>query len=167
MATRLLIAYAIRFGSTEEVATAMALTFADHGFTPDPQPVGHVTSVTDYDAVVLGSAVNYGTWLRAALDFASTHSEELNARPLALFSVHVQNLNDDAESNARREAYLDNVQLSLDPVAVAFFAGRTNRDTLEALMPTWLARIVPKVDFRDWGQIRAWAEDVAPLLHGK
>ena len=36
----------------------------------------------------------------------------------------------------------------------------------DKLLPAWLARFVPTLDFRKWKQIRAWAEDIKPRLLG-
>ena len=49
------------------------------------EPYG-VGSLSQYDAVVLGSPLHLDRWLRAAHDFALTHHDALRDRPLWLFS---------------------------------------------------------------------------------
>jgi menaquinone-dependent protoporphyrinogen oxidase len=45
-----------------------------------------VNDIADYDAVVLGSAVYTGHWLKLAIEFARRFSDALIARPVWLFS---------------------------------------------------------------------------------
>lgn len=45
-------------------------------------PLQDVSAVGQYDAVVLGSAIYFGHWLKAAVEFADVNSQQLSERPL-------------------------------------------------------------------------------------
>ena len=164
MTDSILVTYATRFGSTEEVAEAVAQTLRDSGYTVDCRSMAEVQSLDEYDAVVLGSAVNYTNWLPPAIDFVCEHQEALADVPVALFTVHIQNIADDEKSRRKRLAYLDEVRPYLQSVSEGFFAGRFNRHAAVELIPRWLALIVPTFDFRKWDKIRTWANSLPPLL---
>ena len=164
MTASILVTYATRFGSTEEVAEAVAQTLRDSGYTVDCPPIAEGQSLDEYDAVVLGSAVNYANWLPPAIDFVREHQEALAGVPVALFSVHIQNISDDEQSRQKRLAYLDEIRPYVQAVSEGFFAGRFNRHAAVELIPRWLALIVPTFDFRKWDMIRIWANSLPPLL---
>jgi menaquinone-dependent protoporphyrinogen oxidase len=156
----ILVAYASALGSTAEVASAIGETLVERGFSVDVRSVVERPQVNGYQAVIIGSAVRYATWLPEAIDFVKDNWSALNSLPVALFSVHIQNLGNDDRSRKKRLAYLDAVRPFLPPAAEAFFAGRLDRDGSALLMPRWFARFVPPVDFRNWDTIHAWAQKV-------
>ena len=164
MLTSILVTYATRFGSTEEVANAISRTLREAGSYVDCLPMAEVDSFDAYQAVLLGSAVNYAHWLPNAVDFVRTNQHALNQVPVALFTVHIQNTADDAMSKRNRLAYLDEIRPYLNPVAEGYFAGRFNRLAATELLPHWLAWIVPNIDFRKWDKIRIWANSLPTLL---
>ena len=69
MTNKLLVTYATNFGSTQEVAETIAAVLREDGYIVDVLPVTAVSSLIDYNAVILGSAVNYGKWLPDAVAF--------------------------------------------------------------------------------------------------
>lgn len=164
MTDSILVAYATRFGSTEEVAETIAATLSEQGLVVTIQPMAEVHSLAEYDAVVLGSAVNYAKWLPIAADFVREQQDALDEVPVALFTVHIRNITDDAESRRNRLAYLDEIRPYVQPVSEGFFAGRFNRHAAVELIPRWLAFIVPTFDFRKWDKIRTWAKNLPALL---
>jgi menaquinone-dependent protoporphyrinogen oxidase len=164
MNNRILIAYATATGSTIDVAAAIGETLGKNGFAVDVSPIKDNPSLNDYDAILIGSAVQHGSWLPEALDFVKDNQQGLAQMPVALFCVHITNLGSDDTSRKNRLAFLDNVCPYVQPVDEAFFAGRFNRDGAKLMLPGWLVRFVPTLDFRRWGKIRAWADDLAPKL---
>ncbi len=167
MNNRVLVAYASHFGSTAEVAAAIGKTLAARGLAVDVKPIRENLQMAGdlrsggYQTVVIGSAVEYGKWLPEAVDFVKTNQQALNRVPVALFSVHIQNLADDEKSRQARLAYLDTVRPLIRPVAQVFFAGKFDRRGAAVLMPGLLARFIPPMDLRDWEKIRAWAQTVS------
>lgn len=160
MDKRVLIAYATYAGSTAEVAAGIGKTLASRGFAVDCKPIREKPAVDGYQAVLIGSAVQYGKWLPEAVEFVQANQPALNRLPVALFCVHIQNTGNDENSRKARLAYLDVVRPLVQPVAEAFFAGRFDQRGAARLMPGLLARLMPAFDLRDWKKINAWAQTV-------
>jgi menaquinone-dependent protoporphyrinogen oxidase len=55
MSSAVLVAFATRYGSTREVADAIAATMRESGISVDVQPAKEVRSLDGYGAVVLGA----------------------------------------------------------------------------------------------------------------
>lgn len=161
----ILIAYASRCGSTREVAQEIAKTLVASGLEAQALPFAEVAGLDGYRAVVLGSAVRYGHWLKEAATFVEAHHGELAALPHALFSVHYLNLGEEAESRARRAAYTRPLLAKLQPKAEAFFPGKMTIEQLPLFEKLLSKAIrVHNGDLRDWERIRAWAEELGRVL---
>lgn len=164
MSEQILVTYATCFGSTQEVAETIAARLREQGVAVDLRPMAEVDSLDGYGAALLGSAVQHGTWLPEALAFAEAHQQALRLMPVALFSVHITNLGNDAASQRNRRAFLDSVRPLVQPVTEVFFAGKFDRRGAALLLPRWAARFIPTMDMRKWQTIHAWADDVPALL---
>ncbi|MBN1666279.1 MAG: hypothetical protein JW862_04300, partial [Anaerolineales bacterium] len=92
---RVLVAYASANGSTVDVAIAIGETLSTHGLQVDVRPVEETLSVDGYQALVIGSAVQFGEWLPEALDFLARNQDTLAEMPVATFCVHITNTGDD------------------------------------------------------------------------
>nr|HMN30025.1 flavodoxin domain-containing protein [Caldilineaceae bacterium] len=136
MNKRILVTYATRAGSTAEVASAIGETLAARGFVVEVKPIKEKPPVEGYDGVLIGSAIRIGQWLPEAVDFIKRNQTALNHVPVALFTVHLNNLGDDEESQHNRLAYLDSVRPLLHATDEAFFAGK-----LEYARLTWFERL--------------------------
>lgn len=86
MAARVLVAYASKLGSTAAIADTMAQVLRDSGHHAAAIPCRDITSLDEWDAVILGSAVYAAFWQRDARKFTERFHGELAARPLWLFS---------------------------------------------------------------------------------
>ena len=160
MSKKLLLAYATRFGSTKEIAEEICSILQNRGFHVDLTSMEDVTCLEDYQAVVLGSAINHGNWLPPAIDFLNKFHENLKDLPLAIFSVHITNLGNDEQSRLNRNSFLDEVHTLITPYDEIFFAGKFNREAAKELIPAWIAWLAPKLDFRKWKEIRNWSENL-------
>ena len=161
MTKKILIAYASRYGSTEQVAQAIASELTIRGETVDVQPAAQVTALAAYDAVVLGSAVRYGQWLPEAVAFVNTHQAELNNKPTAIFTVHILNTGADPDSVKARTAYINAVRPQVKPGAEGFFAGRIDFSHM-SVFDRMLCKLIksPGGDLRDWPTIRSWSQSI-------
>ena len=81
MAKSILVAYATRYGSTREVADAIAETLRGHGFDVDCKPARDVGRLAGYDGVVLGGALYVFKWHKDARRFLSRHRDALADLP--------------------------------------------------------------------------------------
>lgn len=161
MNKRILITYATRAGSTVEVAAAIGETLAARGFEAEVKPIKEKPSLEGYQAVLVGSAIRMGNWLPEAVEFVKDNQTALNQMPVALFTVHMLNREDDEESRANRMAYLKDVRPLLKPVEEIFFAGRFDMSRL-SFLDRMISKGVKAVDedCRDWDRIRGWAQTV-------
>jgi len=83
---RVLVTAASRHGSTAEIAEAIATGLTRRGADAEAIPIDEVDGLEGFDAVVLGSAIYMGRWLKPARKFAEAHAAELSQRPVWLFS---------------------------------------------------------------------------------
>jgi menaquinone-dependent protoporphyrinogen oxidase len=165
MPIRVLVAYATKYGSTREIAEFIGATIRDAlGDTAVELEVIEaraVRDVTDYDAVVLGSALYAAHWQRDANRLISRHRDVLAERPVWLFSSGPLDRSADAGVLPATPA----VAQLIAPIGARdhrTFGGRLLADT-PGLDPQILATH-PTGDFRDWTAIRAWATRIATEL---
>jgi menaquinone-dependent protoporphyrinogen oxidase len=156
-----LVCYASRHGATEELANVIAEEIRRTA-TVDVSPVDRVTDLSGYDAVVIGSAVYLGRWLRPAMDFVARRSSELRERPVWLFSS--------GPLGGKPEVVVDEAKVAhLAALTGArehrVFGGHLDRADL-GLSERAIVRMVGALDgdFRDLAQARDWAASIAAAL---
>ena len=84
--TDVLVAFASRHGSTDELAHAIGLELTAAGLSVEVRPMDEVEDIQEYPSLVLGSAVYMGSWLPAARAFIERHERQIAERPTWLFS---------------------------------------------------------------------------------
>ncbi len=154
---------ASRHGSTTEIAEAIAEALRAHDLcvsvielTPDP-PAD--LRLGPRDAVVLGSAIYAGSWIKAARRFLKLYGDQLNPHRTWLFSSGP--LGSDADPSTEVAG------LDLDTPAVDHhvFCGMLDRERLG--VGEWLVAAAvraPEGDFRDWEEITEWSGRIAEQL---
>jgi len=166
MSQPLLVAYATRYGSTREVAEAVAAVLREAGPAVEVRPVREVRDLAGYGAVVLGAALYMYRWHKDARRFLSRHRRALAERPVALFALGPTHEPHDEQEWQDSRAQLDKELAGfawLSPVAVALFGGKFDPALLRFPVKQ-MAGSVPATDVRDWAAIRAWAGDLAARL---
>lgn len=160
MNDRILITYATRAGSTAEIAAEMGKSLSQKGYIVDVKPAKDKPDLNGYSSVMMGSAIRMGKWLPEAVQFVEKNQQELNQKPVALFTVHMLNTGDDETSRANRLAYLDNVRPLLNDAEEVYFEGKMDFSRL-SFLDKFIAKMVKAVeeDRRDWDEIRGWAEN--------
>jgi menaquinone-dependent protoporphyrinogen oxidase len=164
---RVLITAASARAGTEEIAQVIAMQLAAHGLRARVSPAPDVVSVDGFDAVVLGSAVYRGRWLQSAVDLVYRSHEALTLRPVWLFSSGPVGRPGGLFARLLMHEPADVAEMRAATLAIdhQMFAGRL--DLRQLNWPLRLAGLaVPGLagDFRDWGQIRAWADSIAARL---
>ena len=161
----ILVAYATRYGSTQEAAETIADALRQAGLRVDIQLMRDVKSLEPYDAIVLGAAIYNTRWNSDAHAFLSQHEEMLKRRPVAIFSLGP------TTNPAAKKRSLSQLDRDLEkypwlrPVALEMFVGRFN---LSKLGLGSFGRLVPLPDQRDPDAVRAWANTLpAQLEHAE
>jgi len=85
MQQRVLVAYATRAGSTEEVAQTLADVLRCHGMVVDVCRARDLKSLENYSAVVIAVALYMGRMHKDVRRFLSTHQAALTKVPVALY----------------------------------------------------------------------------------
>jgi menaquinone-dependent protoporphyrinogen oxidase len=83
---KVLICAATKYGATGEIAQAVADVLAAKGIDVTVIPPEKVGAVEEFDAVVLGSAVYMGQWMKPARELAERSAAVLATRAVWLFS---------------------------------------------------------------------------------
>lgn len=168
MATRKRIAvvYATGQGTTKEIAEFLGLELEARGAEVAVAPAGSVPDLTDFDTVVLGSAVYHGALLPPAVVFAHRRHDQLAEREVWLFSVGLVPALRGPIGRRLADAVPKQIAMVRDAVRARdyhAFAGRYERAGLP--LQTRLRYLVKGGlcygDLRDWDDIRAWASRIA------
>jgi menaquinone-dependent protoporphyrinogen oxidase len=166
LSASVLVAYASRYGSTQEVAEAVAATLRERGLEVDIQPMREVRTLEGYRAVVLGTAIYMFRLHKDARRFLSRHCKDLVERPVAIFALGP--FQDDEKEWQGVRMQLDKELAKfpwLTPVAQEVFGGKF--DPAKLRFPYNLVpglKKLPVSDIRDWKAIRAWASNLAVKL---
>ena len=157
-----LLAYATRFGSTQEVAEAITAELRQRGLEVDIRPMQEVTTLDNYDAVVLGAALYNTKWHTNAHQFLTQYQNALMQRSVAIFTLGPLSSSEEAKRNSRRQLDKELAKYSwLKPVVLEVFAGKYD-PTKPGLGSFY--RLLPTRDYRDWKAIRAWANKLPAQL---
>ena len=159
----LLVAYASKHGSTEGIARAIADRLRELGVSAVVQTVGDVDDLSDRDAVVLGSAVYAGSWMKEAVEFVHRYADSLAERPVWLFSSGP--LGEQVKDDEEQPRQLQELRRMIAPIDHRIFFGALDRSKL-GFGERMIVKAVnaPDGDFRDWDAIRAWADSIAAEL---
>jgi menaquinone-dependent protoporphyrinogen oxidase len=172
----ILVAYATRHGSTAGIAERIAATLCAQDLPAEARPVGEVTDLEPYDAVIIGGAAYMFHWLKDATTFAKRHREELRRRPVWLFSSGPLGTDlVDAEGRdvltAGRPKEFDELVDLLQTRGEQVFFGAWDPDAPPIGLGERMLRhmpaskdALPAGDFRDWPAIEAWAAKIAAGL---
>ncbi len=163
----MLVAYASKYGSTREISERIAEVLRQSETQVDVLPVTHVADIDSYQAVVLGSAVYIGKWMKGAGEFLALHEKALSRRPVWIFSSGPTGEGDAAAllNGWRLPPDQQPIVERIGPRGVAVFHGNIDAGRLNWVEKTSVKALKkPFGDFRDWNAITAWAETIAAAL---
>jgi menaquinone-dependent protoporphyrinogen oxidase len=167
-----LVAYASRYGATQQIAERIAATLRANGLDAEARPVKAAGDLAGYDAFVVGSAVYYGSWRKDAAEFVRRNQGILAERPVWLFSSGPVGARtaDDQGRGAREAAVPKEIaafEETLTPREHRVFFGKLDRGALgflDRLVTGLPAFPGAEGDFRNWTDIESWAQDIARAL---
>jgi menaquinone-dependent protoporphyrinogen oxidase len=160
MSNKILVTYATRYGSTQDVAETIAASLRDTGLTVDIRPIREVRTLEGFDAVVLGAALYMFRWHADARRFLSKHHKVLIQRPVAIFALGPISPDEQEMQNSREQ--LDNELAKypwLTPIALEVFGGKIDPEKV-SFPWKYFFRQVPASDQRNWDVIRTWANEL-------
>ena len=162
-----LVAAASRYGSTAAIAEAIGDVLQSRGFEVTVTRPQDVAALSEFDAVVLGSAVYMGHWLEAPIALAHRIRTDLPGRPVWLFSSGP--VGDPSKKFAQQmdvdPVDLQEVQKATSAREHKRFSGKLDRHNLRGLQRVGLSLFrTIEGDFRDWKAVRLWAGSIADQL---
>ncbi len=162
MSASILVAYATRYGSTQEVAEAVAAALRERGLTVDIGSMRQVRTLDQYRVVVLGAPLYMFHWHKDALRFLAQHHVALAQRPVAIFALGPLHAEEKEFQEVRGQLEKELAKFPwLRPAAIAIFGGKFDPQKLTFpynLVPG--LKNMPVSDVRDWTAIRTWASDL-------
>jgi len=166
MSGSVLVGYATRSGSTQEVAEAVAAALRDSGAEVDLRPMRDVRTLNGYRMLVLGAPLYMFRWHKDALAYLSRHQEAIQKLSVAVFALGP--FHDEEKEWQSVRAQFDKELAKLPwftPVAHEVFGGKFDPTKLRFPMNLIPAlKKMPASDIRNWDAIRAWARDLAAKL---
>lgn len=184
--TKVLVIYGSRHGGTRGIAERIGEALRTEGLQAEVAAADGSVDLNGADAVIVGSGVYMGSWLREPLDFIKRNEATLATRPFWLFSsgplvgstaakggtdavTDALGPEDGPGSGGRKK--IDALSASTHPREHRVFFGafdpkdppRAMSERLVRLMPA-ARKMLPTGDFRDWAAIDAWAREIARAL---
>jgi menaquinone-dependent protoporphyrinogen oxidase len=168
MKTKVLVVYASKYGSTQEVAEVIAATLRENGLAVDLEPMRKVKKLEDYNAVVLGAPIYMLHWHKDAINFLSQHREILTKCRVAIFALGPLHAEEEEWNETRTQLDKELSKFSwLTPIAIEIFGGKFDPaklrfpDNIIVGLPASPLHKMPSSDMRNWKSIRAWADNLA------
>jgi menaquinone-dependent protoporphyrinogen oxidase len=167
MNSKVLVAYASKYGATKEIAEKVGQVLNEAGFAADVLPVDKVNDIGPYQAVILGSAVYIGGWRKQAARFLKANEKALAEKMVWLFSSGPTGQGDPVElvQGWRFPKGLQHIADRVKPRDIVLFQGAAFPEKMSAI-GRWMMKKVkaPLGDFRDWNAITVWAGTIAAKL---
>jgi menaquinone-dependent protoporphyrinogen oxidase len=159
---KVLVTAASKHGATAEIASVIGAVLEAKHFKVEVLAPAFVEDVGRYDAVVLGSGVYAGHWLKPAKEFIDRHEAALRERPVFLFASGPVGASP-KESDEPPEMCAAAARIGAIDHRV--FGGRITGSQLGPFEKL-IVRVVkaPLADDRPWDDIADWAKEIARYL---
>lgn len=169
---KVLVTYASKYGGTRGSAERIAQALNAAGLEAVARPVTGAGDLGGFDAVVLGSAVYMGLWMKDAIAFARRNRNTLASRPLWLFSsgplgvVAPDREAPEPVSPKQIEALRETLGGFREHRIFFGVSDHTHFDLRDKLIYAVPAgkKLLADGDFREWPEIEAWAKEIAHAL---
>jgi menaquinone-dependent protoporphyrinogen oxidase len=163
-----LVTYATRSGSTEEVARTVAEVLREDGLVTEVQHVREAHDLEQYCAVVLAAPLYMSRLHKDARRFLSAHRGALMKVPVALFVLGPIQAVEKDWTGALQQLDMELKKFPwLSPAVQHVVGGKFDPAKMGFpfnLIPA--LRKLPASDVRDWPAIRGFASDLATMFQG-
>jgi menaquinone-dependent protoporphyrinogen oxidase len=161
---RVLVTYASKMGSTQEIAEAIGDALEAFGMRVTVAPCADNVNPEGFDGVIIGSAIYTRRWVKAATKYLKRHAQKLDRHRTWLF--HSGPCGEGArDEQVPTPKAVERVIVPLGLAAPTTFGGRLDPEHATGPLSKWMAAEGPlSGDYRDWDRIRAWASDIAHQL---
>jgi menaquinone-dependent protoporphyrinogen oxidase len=159
---KVLVCAASKYGATSEIAQVIADVLAERGCEVTVLSPEKVGAVEEFDAVVLGSAVYMGRWMKRAREVVERCAAALAARPVWLFSSGP--IGEPAKP-ADEPVDVTRILQATKARDHQVFTGKLVKKRLSFPDRAVASAIgAEDGDYRNWTQIKDWAAGVADTL---
>lgn len=164
MGNRILVAFATRFGSTEQTARVVGSVLGAEGLEVEVCAVTEITTWPSCSALVLAAPLYMGKLHKDARRFLHQWRSELEKIPVALVVPGPVNSEEREWNEARVQLQRELARVSwLHPVAQQIVGGKWDPEKFGFFL-RWTMSKVDGKDGRDWPAIRGWARELAGKL---
>jgi menaquinone-dependent protoporphyrinogen oxidase len=165
---KILVIYASEFGTTGEIAKAIGEVLCQEGNTVETKWVKDVKDIHNYNAFIIGSAIQYDRWMPEATQFVRANQKILSKLPVAFFFTCLVLSKQTERAEHKATTYSDKLYSlvpHVKPVSVGRFAGVLDYSKMSFFfrLIAWGIYGIFRVregDYRDWDEIRSWAKGI-------
>ncbi|KAK7186878.1 flavo protein [Paraphaeosphaeria sporulosa] len=170
----ILVLYCTGHGSTADVAKHIASHIAEQMPPAECHDMHSfdVSTLNDYTAIVIGSAVHGAHWLPDATTFITANKAALTSKPLFAFSVGAPKALPKPISHRWQkwedDHIYNNLQKLLDGRVVmhVVLGGKLDKEDVHCCS-RWTCGLIKEGDYKDWEEIDKWADSVVIALKGQ
>src|SRR3970040_350267 len=156
---QVLVSTASKHGSTADIGRSIVDVLTGEGIEARILAPEEVTSLDSYDAIILGSAVYAGRWMKPMRELVDRFEVELAGRPVWLFSSGPIGDPSQPEEDPVDVASIMEKTAARDHL---LFAGKIDREELNFGERAHVNALkAPEGDFRDWDELPARALAIA------
>jgi menaquinone-dependent protoporphyrinogen oxidase len=163
----ILVAYASQYGSTAEIAEKIGEVLRKENLEVSILAVNEIRDVSSYGAVILGSGVYAGHWLKDAVNFLESNEKVLATKPVWIFSSGPTGEGEPIEimHGWRFPEAQQSLISHIKPRDIRLFHGKIDPDKLHLGDKLIVKAVRAKMgDFRDWDMISTWAKEISTAL---
>lgn len=171
---RVLIAYATSTGSTKSIAERISTRLSDDpNITTTLLPISEAGDITSFDALIIGSCIHMGSWIKPATRFVSANAAAVRAQqmPVWAFSVGCPNASigsrkDSAmkEGDDIRKIIEKDIQLKNHELLEGYWRKEDWNPLMRCL---WSCFGVRWGDYRDWEAVDRFADRTGQELNNQ